>query len=202
MSLLELKALSFLGYGPFNLSLISGEAFGVSGPSASGKTLLLKAIADLIESTGEVYLEGELRDLLSASDWRQKVMLVPAEPVWWYETVAEHFPKDGRPLDCEGMGLADDVLDWPVSRLSSGEKQRLGLARALARTPQVLLLDEPTANLDDKNTELVERCIHEFITETGGAVIWVSHDREQLNRVANRQAVMENKKFLGKEAEE
>ena len=195
MLLLEIKGLSFLDYGPFELSLDSGEVFGISGTSGSGKTLLLKALADLIESKGEVKLDGAARESITGPEWRQRVMLVPSEPAWWFEKVGEHFPDAGRPFDCEGLGLPAGVLDWPVSQLSSGEKQRLGLARALACNPKVLLLDEPTANLDEKNTELVEQCLLGLLAETGIAAIWVSHNREQLKRVATRQAVIANKKL-------
>ena len=78
------------------------------------------------------------------------------------------------------------VPDQPVSRLSSGEKQRLDLMRLLSNRPRVLLLDEPTANLDPENTRRVEVVITEYRRSHDAAVIWVSHDEEQVRRVANR----------------
>ena len=79
-----------------------------------------------------------------------------------------------------------DVYDWSVSRCSTGERQRLALIRLLCLKPQVLLLDEPTASLDEKNVQAVENLIKEF-QYAGGAVIWVSHDPSQIKRVADRQ---------------
>ncbi len=84
------------------------------------------------------------------------------------------------------MGFDDKSYDWQVSRLSSGEKQRLALARALMNQPEVLLLDEPTASLDPKSTHLVEELVAKYQLETGAAVLWVSHDADQAARVSNR----------------
>ena len=96
-----------------------------------------------------------------------------------------HF-NNGMPVPLDHIGLSGDVLEQPVARLSSGEKQRLALMRLLSNRPQVLLLDEPTANLDPVNTERVEAVIAEYLRVHQAAVIWVSHDPEQVARVASR----------------
>ena len=83
------------------------------------------------------------------------------------------------------MGFGQDVLDWEVQRLSSGERQRLALARALAYAPSALLLDEPSANLDGPNTERIEALVRHWRAHTGGCALWVSHDAEQRARVAS-----------------
>jgi putative ABC transport system ATP-binding protein len=75
------------------------------------------------------------------------------------------------------------VLEWTVSRLSTGERQRLALARLLALQPQVLLLDEATANLDPPNRDRVEDLIQDYRREQGAAVLWVSHDPDQRRRL-------------------
>ncbi|HDK38151.1 MAG TPA: ATP-binding cassette domain-containing protein, partial [Thiolapillus brandeum] len=92
-------------------------------------------------------------------------------------------------------GFSQEVLDWQTGRLSSGEKQRLALARMLANQPRVLLLDEPTANLDMRNTEIVEQIIQDYLQQYQAAVIWVSHDPEQLSRVAASRAKMIQGRF-------
>ena len=196
--MLEIKRLFFLDYGPFDLCLESGEVFGIRGESGSGKTLFLKAVADLIESSGQVLLNGVSRDRHSGPDWRKQVMLVPSEAQWWHETVGQHFTVEANAMEWAKYGLKEEVASWSVSQLSSGEKQRLGLARAITRKPVVLLLDEPTANLDRDNALRLEGVVLQYLKEMEGAAIWVSHSGEQLRRVANRRAVMEGKQ-LGKE---
>lgn len=198
MPMLEIKGLFFLDYGPFDLCLESGEVFGIRGESGSGKTLFLKAVADLIESSGQVLLNGVSRDRHSGPDWRKQVMLVPSEAQWWHETVGQHFTVEANAVEWAKYGLKEEVASWSVSQLSSGEKQRLGLARAITRKPVVLLLDEPTANLDRDNALRLEGVVLQYLKEMEGAAIWVSHSGEQLRRVANRRAVMEGKQ-LGKE---
>ncbi len=84
------------------------------------------------------------------------------------------------------LGFEEDVLGWRVDRMSTGEKQRLALFRLLLNGPQVLLLDEPTAALDRTNVHLAEEVIAEFRNSTGAAVLWISHDPEQVERVADR----------------
>lgn len=162
-----------------------GEIVGLSGPSGSGKSRLLRAIADLDEHRGEIRLGTRAQHELQAHDWRARVMLVPAESQWWADTVGEHFPAGDVPGLAE-LGFDRAVAGWQVSRLSSGEKQRLGLLRALAYRPRALLLDEPTANLDPQSAAKVERMLSEAARGRGLPVIWVSHDSDQLARVATR----------------
>ena len=74
------------------------------------------------------------------------------------------------------------MLTWQVRRLSSGERQRLSLVRLLANRPTVLLLDEPTANLDVENAAKVEELLNDFRTEHRPVVVWISHTPDQLVR--------------------
>lgn len=168
------------------------EVVCISGPSGSGKSRLLRAVADLDPHGGEVWL-GDLRQSAAPGHlWRRRVMMVPAESVWWADSVGEHFPGD-RAADLEALGLDPETPGWGVSRLSSGEKQRLALVRALALEPQALLLDEPTANLDDDGVERVERWLNERIREAGMPVLWVTHDLEQIRRVGRRHYVIDGR---------
>jgi len=171
-----------------NLALAGGEIVGLSGPSGSGKSRLLRAVADLDPHGGEVFLDGQPQASIPGHIWRQRVMMVPADSQWWFDDVGSHFPDGASELVAGALGFNAGVMDWPVSRLSSGERQRLAILRALSRQPRVLLLDEPSANLDDDMTQQLERWLLEQIHRRELGVIWVAHDHHQLDRVSDRQA--------------
>lgn len=182
----EVSALSYGGFGPVTFALAAGERIGVTGPSGCGKTRLLRALADLDPWQGEIRLSGEAPAAMAASAWRKKVAYVPAESQWWHDAVGAHFPLPPDASDVRALGLDPDVLAWPVSRLSSGEKQRLGLLRTLASRPAVLLLDEPTAHLDAERTRAFEALVLRRCEADGLMAVWVAHNPEQLGRVATR----------------
>jgi hypothetical protein len=102
-----------------------GTAVAVRGHSGAGKTLLLRAIADLDPNEGQVRLEGRDRESFSAPEWRRQVGYLPAEPGWWADTVGEHFTDRAAaaPL-LQELRLAADIMGWPVARLSTGERAR------------------------------------------------------------------------------
>ncbi len=175
--------------GPVNLDIANGECVGLCGPSGSGKTLLLRAIADMEPHGGRIHLDGTEQALVPAHVWRRQVALLPTESAWWADTVSEHFVRsDANGFDRLGFGA--DILTWPVSRLSSGERQRLALLRLLENQPRLLLLDEPTSNLDEDNAATVEELMRSYRAETGAAVVWVGHQMALLHRVAGRSFEM------------
>ena len=184
--MLEVSDLHRVGLKPASFSLPDGTCIAVRGPSGAGKTLLMRAIADLDPNEGRVTLNGEDRAAIPAPLWRRRVTYVPAEPGWWADTIGEHFDNwtNALPL-IERVGLTDEARTWPVLRCSTGERLRLALARALAVRPQVLLLDEPTAALDGATVRAVEALILERLAD-GLSVLWVTHDPEQARRVAKR----------------
>ena len=147
--------------------------------------MLLRAIADLIPHVGDARLDGHECKQMKPSLWRKQVGYLPAESHWWSERVGDHFI-ESDPEMLRQLGFAPQVLDWQVSRLSTGEKQRLALLRLLANQPQALLLDEPTASLDAANVSNAETLIHDYCHKHQAPVIWVSHDRAQIGRVADR----------------
>ena len=118
--------------------------------------------------------------------------MLPAESAWWASTVGEHM-QGVRAEELIRLGLPDEASRWPVERLSAGEKQRLALLRLTAgRDPAVLLLDEPTANLDPASIERVESYLLALARERGTGMIWVSHDSAQISRVAARAVRIES----------
>ncbi len=173
-------------FGPVSFALKAGECLSVSGPSGAGKTLLLRSLADLDRHEGQVLLEDRRQRDFNPPTWRREVSLLPAEPAWWSDRVGDHFPA-GCHAGVERLGFPAEVMDWMVSRLSSGERQRLALLRLLCNRPRVLLLDEPTANLDADNTERVEGMVRDYLHEQAACAVWVSHDPAQRQRVAARE---------------
>lgn len=182
--MLTLQQLSYSHCGPIDLLVSDGACVGIYGESGCGKSLMLRAIADLDEHQGRVLLDQLPAEQVDAPHWRQQVALLSAESQWWFDSVGEHFQR----LDEQAAGLLgfrSEVADWQVSRLSSGEKQRLALLRLLQHEPRVLLLDEPTANLDRDNTRMVENMVSEYIHRHKACALWVSHDVQQLERVCD-----------------
>ena len=127
MSSLEIKSLSYRGLGPFSLSLSSQQCIGVIGESGVGKTLFLRAIADLDPHEGEVFLDAVEMNEFPPAIWRKQVGLLLSESFWWYDTVAEHL-EDKREDLLESLHLSPHLLDEPLQRLSSGERQRFAQA--------------------------------------------------------------------------
>jgi len=185
MANLRFYALRFLQLGPFELTIEAGQRCFVSGQSGQGKTLLLKAIADIFPHQGQVYLGDIESQTLPAPEWRKVVGLLLTESQWWAETVGDHF-WTVNDAQFSALGFDKSVLNWQVNRLSSGEKQRLSLLRLLQNQPQALLLDEATANLDSKNTENMENLIKQYQAETNAPILWVSHDPAQIARLADK----------------
>ena len=168
-----------------SFSLRPAECLCITGESGSGKSLLLRAIADLDPNQGEVSLHNRPREQYAADEWRARVTLVPVDSQWWAETVAEHFLRVDMSLLAE-FGFARSVMDKPVRQLSGGERQRLAIARAICIEPDVLLLDEPTANLDEKNTRRVEDIVMQIVKDHAVALLWVSHSQPQVQRIADQ----------------
>ncbi|EGV18090.1 ABC transporter ATP-binding protein [Thiocapsa marina] len=243
MSGLRLEGIRSRALGPLDLTLAAGELVFVSGPSGSGKSLLLRAVADLDPHEGEVWLGEEPRSRIAPATWRRRVGLLPAEAFWWAESVGEHLPSIlsthadraapepvSRPSSLlrpalprlpkplrrppgrvsnhpalpdpstmtdwlDRLGFAPDVLGWSVTRLSTGERQRLALVRLLAQTPEALLLDEATANLDPSNSARVESVVETYRKAQGAAVLWVSHDPEQRRRIGGRSLIIRNERL-------
>lgn len=181
----SIQSIILPGIEPISFSVEAGQCIGISGDSGCGKSRLLRAIADMDEHDGVVSLGDTRSDDIAAFRWRSRVALLPAESQWWCDTVGEHFPADD--VDLSALGFERDTLGWEPSRCSSGERQRLGILRLLANRPEVLLLDEPTTNLDPDNTVRLEQLVRDYMQSSGACCIWVSHNRLQLDRIADRQ---------------
>ena len=171
------------------LELRAGGPTILLGPNGSGKTTLLKLAMGLIAPTaGAITFEGRGR---AAPGSRA---IVFQKPVMLRRTAAANIAfaiaaaggtadrvNVARLLELAGIGA---LADRPARRLSGGEQQRLALARALARDPQVLLLDEPTASLDPAATKLVEDLVAR-VAASGVKIVMATHDLGQARRLAS-----------------
>ncbi len=183
--MLRIRGLQPKGLAPVDLTVAPGQCVAVQGASGSGKTLLLRAIADLDPAAGEVSLNEVPRTAWSGPAWRRRVIYIASESGWWAERVGAHFASpEWLRRQASALRLDPGCGDWPVARLSTGERQRLALLRALELAPPVLLLDEPTGALDPDGQAAVEALLDEQ-RRHGTAMVWVSHDAGQRARVAD-----------------
>jgi len=180
---LNIHQLEYQFVGPVSLNINPAQCIGLSGDSGCGKSLLLRAVADLDEHQGEILLNDMNANEMSAPQWRKQVAMLPADSQWWFDTVGEHFNRPDIEM-LNQLGFDEAALAWSISRVSTGEKQRLALLRLLENKPAVLLLDEPTANLDNNNTLLFESIVLDYLKKNNACAIWVSHDLAQLERVS------------------
>jgi ABC-type iron transport system FetAB ATPase subunit len=184
--MLEGHALRRLHLRPIDFVLRPGECVSVAGKSGAGKSVLLRMIADLDPHDGDVLLDGAPCSGMPAPRWRRMVTYVAAESGWWDEHVAAHFsPETDFAALFPAVGIPAEASAWPVARLSTGERQRLALLRALSPVNRVLLLDEPTSGLDAESTGLVEALLRGRLSG-GTAILLVTHDPEEAARMASR----------------
>jgi len=189
--MLTVRNLHQLSLSPVSFNLGDGECIAVLGSSGSGKSLLLRAIADLDPNRGEVMLNGELREAIPAPQWRRRVVYVSSESGWWHDDVAHYFTNWEEAIPwIEALRLPASIQTRTVSHLSTGERQRLALVRALILHPWVLLLDEPTSGLDSSATSAVEQILKERLRR-GTSILWVTHAPERARRVAERGLLIE-----------
>ena len=173
-----------------SLALARGAIADITGPSGSGKTTLLRALARLLpQVTGSLALNSVPAEKIAPSAWRASVALLPQKPAIYAGTVAAnlrlpwtlkvrhgaHAPADAvLRAALDGVALTDVDLQRDAARLSVGQQARIALLRVLLTGPQVLLLDEPDAALDDASSDAVGVLLREF-AQAGGAIARVRH---------------------------
>lgn len=171
--------------GPFDFQVAAGGCAVISGPSGSGKSLFLRMIADLDPNDGKVSLNGTDRQSMDGPRWRRTAPYVPAEAGWWLDNVIDHFAPanrdEARKLAAD-FGLVEGQFDALVARLSTGERQRLAIIRALVLNSAALLLDEPTSALDTEDAMRVETALQARL-HAGCVIVMVSHDAGQAARL-------------------
>ncbi len=184
--MLEVRNLRRLMLDGVGFSVADGEIVAIVGNSGSGKTLLLRALADLDPNHGEVRCGDVVRDATAAPAWRRLVAYVASEPAWWCERIDQHFADAvAAAATAARLGIGKQAFARSVALTSTGERQRLALVRALELKPRVLLLDEPTSALDPASKGKIEEMLA-HIAASGVAIVIVTHDADQAARVADR----------------
>lgn len=191
-----------------DLEVYEGEFVGLVGPNGAGKTTLLRLIGKLLEpSDGAVWLEGEPLAGLSQRAVARRVAMVPQRaPADFAFSVRDvvlmgrhphlaRFETEGvvdHAIVRDAMELTNtaELAERPIPELSAGERQRVTLARALAQRPRLLLMDEPTANLDLRHQLQVLECVQRLVQEQGLAVVAALHDLELASRYCDRLVVL------------
>lgn len=190
-----------------SVEIARGDIMAVAGASGAGKSSFLRLLNRLAEPTsGHVYLEGQDYTQLPPQELRRRLGMVMQLPFLFPGTVANNIrfgpEQRGESLsDGEISSLLDRVrlegyAEREVSNLSTGEAQRVSLARTLANEPEALLLDEPTSALDQRAQQDVEELILEIIRDQGLTCLIVTHDMDQARRMAERAMLMEGGRLV------
>ncbi|MBP5294548.1 MAG: ABC transporter ATP-binding protein [Lachnospiraceae bacterium] len=210
MSLFELKNVGYIYRTQYqkvealrniSCSFEAGEMCAVMGTSGSGKTTLLSLMAGLdVPTSGEVLLDGVSTSSMDLSRYRREKIAVIYQDFRLFPllTVQENVM---YPMELRGMktrkardraaelvarvALPESALDRFPAMLSGGEQQRVAIARALGMETKVLLADEPTGNLDTKNSEAIVEILKELAHKEGYCVVVVTHD-EKIGQEADR----------------
>ncbi len=176
-----------------NFSVKAGEILPIIGSSGVGKSTLLRSLVRLNQfASGKVTFSGRLLETWQPTELRTKMIYVQQTPNWndgnvhdiltkpfSYKAVTTTKPSRSQLRDLMvDFSINSDLLDQSASLLSGGEAQRIALLRAILLDPQMLLLDEPTANLDPESQDIVIKFMKEWVHEKSRAILWVVHSRE------------------------
>lgn len=190
-----------------SFGLKKGEVLAIAGPSGSGKTSLLRLLNRLDEPTsGTLFVEGVDFRIIEPRELRRKLGMVTQRPFLFPGSVADNL-QFGPAQRGESLTPAaiEELLSQVglkgyagrnIANLSGGEAQRVSLARTLANSPLVLLLDEPTSSLDDAAKLEVESTIQRVVRDHGLTCMMVTHDLAQASRMAERALVLKSGRIV------
>lgn len=181
-----------------SLDIPGSGIFALLGPNGAGKSTLLRLLHFLEPvETGEIHFRNEVISYPPALAVRRRIAMVFQKPVMLSGSVRQNILYGMRLRKCINQTRLETLMreldlehlaNESAKTLSGGEAQRVALARALATQPEVLLLDEPTANLDPYNIRLIEHIIKRAANQEGTSTILVTHDVFQVRRLADSAA--------------
>jgi tungstate transport system ATP-binding protein len=192
-----------------NLEVRKGEILSIVGPNGAGKTTLLRALGGLLKPTsGEVTYHNEDVTNENRESLRQKATVVFQKPVHFGTSVSKNIAYGLRIRGMDEAVITKRVqetllfvglegLETRMARsLSGGEQRRVALARALAVNPEILLLDEPTADLDIDSARAVEEVLRKANSEHGTTIIISTHNMFQAETLAHRTAIIQTGRII------
>lgn len=187
-----------------NLKIPQGSFCSISGKSGAGKTTLLKIIAGIeVPTSGQIFLDDiELKKISYSDLWGKRFSFVFQNYFLLDDkTVKDNLKLAKRKIKEDEMtnvlsrvGLQSDLLNQAIYKLSGGEKQRVGIARAIIKPFDVLIADEPTGNLDYQNAQAVIK-IFKDIQSYNKTIIVVSHD-DNFQKVADQKLYLKDYKLI------
>ncbi|KAA3644754.1 MAG: phosphate ABC transporter ATP-binding protein [Chloroflexi bacterium] len=190
-----------------SLSVMQGEVLAIVGPSGAGKSTLLRLL-NFLEApfSGSLTFDGETASAEMDIEQRRRVTMVFQHPVMLKRSLdanlhfgfalrGEKLSEELRAEWLQRLGLMG-LRTQAANKLSAGEMQRVALARALIVEPDVLLLDEPTANLDPANVALMEKIVREENEKNHTTIVLVTHNVFQARRLAQRTALLIDGKLI------
>ncbi|WP_457577166.1 energy-coupling factor ABC transporter ATP-binding protein [Desulfomarina sp.] len=190
-----------------HLEIETGKIYTLIGPNGAGKTTLLKILAFLDKpSTGRMTFRGQPVKMSEQHlhSLRRQVVLLDQNPILFSGTVRKNVgfglrirkiePRERERRVQEMLALVgmEEFIDYDSRGLSGGEVKRVALARALALSPGVLLCDEPTANVDAKNQEIILDTLERINRQKGRSIIFSTHYLSQGQRLAHHTLLLQN----------
>jgi tungstate transport system ATP-binding protein len=188
-----------------DLSLESGKIYGIVGPNGAGKSTLVRILSGLDnEFEGEVFYGKERGNLVKFDKVRESIAMLHQKPYVFNMTVRQNVELGIKLNGRENSELVkkvidvlslNDIKDKSALKTSGGEAQRTALGRLLALEPRLLLLDEPTANVDPENTRTIEKAISEMRNDRNRTIMIVTHNVFQALRLCDYVIYMEKGKI-------
>ena len=183
-----------------NFEIKKHQVFGISGESGSGKTTLIKLLLGAYPvNSGQILIDGKNIDKLNFQEFRKQIGFLPQDPMFFTGTIYENLVYGLDNIDpaliefyCNKCLIHDFIISLPCgyqteignsgNKISGGQKQKLAIARAIIRKPEILVLDEPDKNLDEKSV----LDILNYIKQTKITTILISHNKNLLSNIENQ----------------
>ncbi len=200
-----------------SLAISAGDRVALTGPTGSGKTLLLRSLAmlDAVDE-GTILRQGEAPEPDEIPVYRSQAIYLTQRPRLFDGTVEQNlripyslavhrhrvYSRENIAAYLHRLERDEQFLNLDAANLSGGETQIVALLRAIQLDPTVLLLDEPTASLDEGTSRQIEQLVTDWMSVADGrrAFLWVTHDAAQTHRVARRTLQLRDGKLIELEA--